>query len=300
MVRSRKTLEAQGSEFDLSREIASMFVLALQRNREGRGSKEEVHEKDSKRMWWTKKERWGGGPTNWGQLACEVYEDEDPSWSPEEKELQVKKKQEAQEEMERFAEVDKSGKDVKVEDLIAGSQTKPEKAGREEREPPKKKNRIEIPDRPRRSGSEDSRGDGERGIGKARTGNGKKKAEGETREGRKVAYVAPSRRRFFKEWQTVRPNGSTWDEKVIWKRIGRPTKLNDSLGETKTEAAPFPDDQFDEIFQVTSVNHHVAIMKMRISKRYLHWLETGEAEKREQGNEEDVLKVWRSQWFDMF
>lgn len=293
------TPEPQGSAFDFSREVASMLLLAIQRDRDGKGTRDEVHEKESEKWWWTKNERWGGGPTKWGQLACEVYEDEDPSWSPEERELQFKKRNKAEEEMERFAEVDASGKDMNVEDLIAVANEKEKRneEGRSERGPPKKRNKMEIPDRPRRApgaGSKDDNKDNSEANGRARGGSGKKRkdSEGEHHDGRRVMYVAPSRRKFYKEWETIRPNASTWDEKMIHRRVGRPTSSEMKQSEGGGE--------WDEVFQVTSVNHHVAIMKMRISKRYLHWLETGEADKREEGGEDDILRIWRSEWFDMF
>ena len=44
------TLDRQGSAFDFSREVASMLVLALQRNREGKGTREVVHEKESRNL----------------------------------------------------------------------------------------------------------------------------------------------------------------------------------------------------------------------------------------------------------
>ena len=297
--------EPQGPAFDLSREIASMLFLAMQRNREAKGSREEVHEKETEKWWWTKNERWGGGPTKWGQLACDVYEDEDPSWSPEERELQLKKRKEAEEEMQRFAEVDAHGKDVKVEDLIAGAKEKEksgdDRSGRSERGPPKKKNRVDIPDRPRKTaenGNGEKDGDGKTTNSKSKAGSGKrsKDSDPEYHEGRRVMYIPPTRKKFFKEWQTVRPNGSTWDEKMIHRRIGRPTTASHSEEDEQANG----DGEWDEVYQVTSVNHHVAIMKMRISKRYLQWLETGDVEKRDEGGEEDKLKVWRSEWFDMF
>ena len=79
---------------------------------------------------------------------------------------------------------------------------------------------------------------------------------------------------------------------MIHRRIGRPTV---NAAERQGDSG-----EWDEVFQVTSVNHHIAIMKMRISKRYLHWLETGEAEKKEEVSEQDILRIWRSGWFDMF
>ena len=293
------TPEPQGSAFDFSREVASMLFLAMQRDRDGKGTRDEVHEKESEEWWWTKNERWGGGPTKWGQLACELYEDEDPSWSAEERELQFKKREKAEEEMKRFAGVDASGKGMGVEDLIAVADQKEQRneEGRSERGPPKKRNKMEIPNRARRApgaGGKDDNKDDSEANGTARGGSGKKRkdSEGEHHEGRRVMYVAPSRKKFYKEWETIRPNASTWDEKMIPRRVGRPES-----SEIKQSEA---DGEWDEVFQVTSVNHHVAIMKMRISKRYLHWLETGEADQREEGGEDDILRIWRSEWFDMF
>ena len=298
LARERDALDRQGSAFDFSRELASMLALALQRSREGKNSRDEAHEKESEKWWWTKNERWGGGPTKWGQLACEYYEDEDPSWSSEERKLQFKKRREAEEEMQRFAESDARGNDLNVEDLIASTKEneKPDHGGRSERGPPKKRNKMEIPDRPRRAADNGSKHDNNNSSntdGRARGGKEKKRKDSEEHhEGRRVMYVAPSRKKFYKEWETIRPNPSMWDEKMIHRRIGRPSPTDAEKGSANGD--------WDEVFQVTSVNHHVAIMKMRISKRYLHWLETGEAEKREESGEDDILRIWRSEWFDMF
>ena len=292
------TPDRQGSAFDFSREIASMLALAMQRSHEGKGPRDEAHEKESEKWWWTKNVRWGGGPTKWGQLACEYYEDEDPSWSSEERQLQFKKRKEAEEEMQRFAESGAKGNDLNVEDLIAGKKQKEksDEGGRSERGPPKKRNKMEIPDRPRRAadnGSKDDNSNNNQANGRTREGSGKKRKDSEEhREGRRVMYIAPSRKKFYKEWETIRPNASTWDEKMIHRRIGRPSQSDPDKASANED--------WDEVFQVTSVNHHVAIMKMRISKRYLHWLETGEAEQRGEGGEDDILRIWRSEWFDMF
>lgn len=264
------TKEVFGETVDLAREIGSLLTLALQRNRQDKGTKEDAHVRQSEKWWWAKGKRWGGAEPKWGNLACEIYEDEDPSWSPEERELQMRKRTEAEEELRRLSASAAEGKSIDVDDLLSEKQDENEN---KDAGPPKKKNRTasNLVERTRREPGNPN-DNGKRGQGEER---------GEMKEGRRLMYVAPMRRRWYKEWETIRPNASTWDDKMIHRRLGAQGK------------------DFDCVYQVSCVNHHAALMRMDISKRYLHWLETGEAEPKDV-SDEDVLKVQRSRWFDLF
>lgn len=55
---------------------------------------------------------------------------------------------------------------------------------------------------------------------------------------------------------------------------------------------------------VTSVNHHVALIRMRVSSEYLEWIESGQ-EVADEGAvdpnmKKNVLHIERSTWHDMF
>lgn len=244
-----------GEKFDLFREIGCMLILASQRHREGK-YKSSFSGAD---RWWVTQPRWGGGPLKWGQLASEVFEDEDPSWSPEERKLQEEKRQ-------REANQKSQTKNIKLEtisidDLMANNApTLPRVPGEPLQEPRKKK--LRSLDRP--PGKED-----------------------ETRDGRRLMYVPQFRKKWYQDWQKLRPNTSMWDDKIIYKRIG---KAEDS--------------QFDDIYMVTSVNHHVALVHMKVSSEYLEWIESGQ-EVPEDGaaswdTKKNVLYVERSSWHDLF
>ena len=316
--------DVHGAAFDFGREMACMLCVAMQRNREGRESKEVNMQRESER-WWVKEKRWGGGEVKWGMLPFEVYEDEDPSWSSEERELQVKKRREAEEEMKKMPEAigGAGGRELNVDDLMAGKKEgvsektamSPAKAmadidasdsGRSERGPPKKKNRVDIPTRSNPQPSDtanpesghDENTSRSHAKGTLRVSSRKKKEDKEQfHEGRRVMYVPPMKKRWYKDWQELKPNASTWDDKMIYKRVGKASQSED---EGVRGGDGSREEEWDEVYQVSSINHHVAIMKMRISKRYLQWLETGDVEKRDDGREDDCLKVWRTKWFDMF
>lgn len=174
-----------GEKYDLFREVSGLLMLAKQRAREGQTQSKEPNQDH----WWAIRHRWGGGPTRWGQLACEVFEDDDPSWSPEERRLQLDKRTKEDQDRQR-TDVLATATDLnnlKPEDLISMKT-----ASTSER--PKKK----------KKGSDDS------------------KDRAEYMDGRRLMFTAPIRRKWYQEWTKVRPNSSTWDEKFIYKRIGMP------------------------------------------------------------------------------
>lgn len=247
-----------GDRFDLLREVGCLLILAAQRAREGK-SKDSYSGADK---WWVTEKRFGGGPLKWGQLASEVYEDEDPSWSPEEKKLREEKRQREAEEKEKG----KNGKEpinsaqIGIDDLMANNApTLPNIPGEPLSGPRKKK--LRSLDRP---------------PGK----------EEEIKDGRRVMYVPPFRRKWYQDWQKLKPNTPLWDDKIIYKHIG------------KRDTS-----EYDDIYMISSVNHHVALLKMRVHPDYLAWLEDGKAVPQEEGEDglrRDVLYVQRSNWYDMF
>lgn len=245
-----------GQKFDLFREIGCLLILAQQRDREGR--KKEAYSGSDK--WWTTQKRFGGGKMAWGQLASEGYEDEDPSWSPAEKILQEQKRQKEQDlRMNGTAGMALvSATDV---DAIMASNAPvlTSKPGDPLTNSPKKK-KLRSLDRP---------------PGK----------EEEIRDGRRLMYVPPFKKRWYQEWQKLRPNTPTWDDKIVYKHIGKGK-----------------DTEFDELYMLSSVNHHLALVKMKVHPEYLEWLESGHKVIAEEvdGFRRDVVYVERGKWFDMF
>lgn len=246
-----------GERFDLFREVGCMLILACQRNREG---KDKIDFSGANK-WWVEKPRWGNGPVNWGQIAIEAYEDEDPSWSPEEKKIQEEKRIREIEQKER-------GKDVKdlltgakmgVDELMANNAPSLQPKPGDPFSGPRKK-KLRSLDRP---------------PGK----------EEELRDGRKLMYVPPFKKKWYQDWQKLRPNTPMWDDKVMYKHIGRAE-----------------DAGFDDIYMLTCVNHHIALVRMRVHPEYLDWIENGHdvTSDKVEGLRKDVLHVQRSTWYNMF
>lgn len=248
-----------GERYDLFREIGAMLILATQRERAGK-SKETVSGADK---WWVTEKRWGNGPLKWGQLAYEIYEDEDPSWGPQEKQLQDEKRQKEANEREKGKGVDAllsgAATTPSVDELMANNAPLLPAIPGEPLGGPRKKKLRSL----------------ERPPGK----------EDETKDGRRLMYVPPFRKKWYQDWQKLRPNTPMWDDKIIYKHTG------------KAENA-----EFDDIYMVTSVNHHVALLRMRVHPSYIAWLELGleASEESVEGLRKDVLHVQRSEWFDMF
>lgn len=254
------TSDILGERFDLFREVGCLLLLAKQRSREGKKPVQHPTEHE----WWASKARWGCGETKWGQLASEVFEDEDPSWSPEEALLQ-KKKRDQEEEQERLAEAAATAdlKNLRTDDLIANRSPSGER--------PKKKKR-----------SGDGSGNG-----------GKSGSKIEYKDGKRVMFTPPIRRKWYQDWTKIRPNAPTWDDKVIYRRIGQKSKEDGGDG-------------WDEVFLLSAANHHICMLKMQVHEEYLEWLEKGEEVQVQDGgvNEEqrkrNVLYVSRSRWYDLF
>ncbi|KEF61637.1 uncharacterized protein A1O9_03205 [Exophiala aquamarina CBS 119918] len=248
-----------GERFDLFREVGCLLLLAKQRSREGK----DPAPVPAEHQWWASKVRWGGGETRWGQLANEVYEDEDPSWSPEEALLQ-KLKRDKDEEQERQEEAAAAAdlKNLRTDDLIADTSTSGER--------PKKK---------KRSGE----GNGTRGKGGVKV---------EYKDGKRVMFTQPIRRKWYQDWTKIRPNALAWDEKVIYRKIGQQSKEDGGNG-------------WDDVYLLSAVNHHVCLMRLSVHEDYLEWLETGktvhpDGNASEGQRQPHVLYVSRSNWYDLF
>jgi len=247
-----------GERFDFFREIGCMLILAAQRAREGK-SKDSYSGADK---WWVTEKRFGNGPLKWGQLAIEAYQDEDPSWSPEEKKLQEEKRRREAQEKENGKNVKEpfNSATIRIDDLMANNAPSMSNVPGEPLSGPRKKKLRSL----------------ERPPGK----------EEEVRDGRKLMYVPPFRQKWYTDWLKLKPNTPVWDDKIIYKHIGQ----RDTS-------------EWDDIYMVSSVNHHVALLRMRVHPDYLAWVESGKEvpqEEMENGMRRDVVYVQRSTWYDMF
>ncbi|KAH6649624.1 hypothetical protein F5144DRAFT_479090 [Chaetomium tenue] len=87
---------------------------------------------------------------------------------------------------------------------------------------------------------------------------------------------------MYDNYRMVRQPKSTWDKKTRYEAIGRARGVD-----------------YDDVFVVSTVLHHVSIVRMRVPDRLLAVL-SGEAEDNGGGRSWGRLEVWRSPWFDFF
>ncbi|KAL5606427.1 hypothetical protein BROUX41_002843 [Berkeleyomyces rouxiae] len=93
-----------------------------------------------------------------------------------------------------------------------------------------------------------------------------------------VKRVKKTTQSIYDSYRQVRPPSSTWDAKTKYQAIGR-----------------IPGAQFDDIFMVSGLFHHISIVRIRVPQTLLHMLE-GNVEQVDYGK----LKMWRSKWYDLF
>ncbi|CAI4214621.1 unnamed protein product [Parascedosporium putredinis] len=85
----------------------------------------------------------------------------------------------------------------------------------------------------------------------------------------------------YDNYRMVRPPAFSWDKKTRYEAIGRPSGGAD----------------YDDIFVISSLFHHVSVLRLRVPKRLLEVLD---------GADEDTAKswgdlvLWRSKWYDFF
>jgi hypothetical protein len=98
-------------------------------------------------------------------------------------------------------------------------------------------------------------------------------------------------------WKLIQPGSRLWDDQRVYMRIGKEQPQSGvSLAET-----------FDNVFLVSSMNHHVSILRMRVSDRYLAWLQGGRGqdesileESLQAQGKAGLLQLWRTKWYDLF
>jgi len=92
---------------------------------------------------------------------------------------------------------------------------------------------------------------------------------------------------MYDNYRMVRPPASTWDKKTRYEAIGRARGAD-----------------YDDIFVVSALLHHVSIVRMRVPDRLLAVLagEVDDTATEGRGGERSwgKLEVWRSPWFDFF
>lgn len=85
-------------------------------------------------------------------------------------------------------------------------------------------------------------------------------------------------------WKVLKPGSGIWDPRIAYEAIGKDRSV-----------------EWDEIFMVSSLNHHISILKMRIHPSYLQYLTEGTLPTQ---HPSDPLwaspKLQRTRWFDFF
>jgi len=267
---------------DLAREVGVMLLLAQERAREG---KEPVKPGEGK--WWTVTPRWGGGPG--GLMENEVL--------PEQQLNEIK---------------ETSTPPLRMDDAILQpssnppnpATTPPQEHLQHSSPRPKRKANAEDPTAPPASSS---------------NSNSSSSSSSNTKNSVPHKRSSTSKPALAEKWKTLRPSPSIWDPKMRYMRIGKPTPLN-----PPSTTAADPDagsntaakGEEDAIITLSCINHHVALLGMRVSDRYLAWLAGEEAEselKPHQAAHAQVeaqpnaqaggmggLVLRRTRWFDLF
>ncbi|PGH15149.1 hypothetical protein AJ80_05661 [Polytolypa hystricis UAMH7299] len=94
------------------------------------------------------------------------------------------------------------------------------------------------------------------------------------------------------KWRLLQPGPSLWDKKMRYMQIGKDK-----------------DSPFDDIFMLSSINHHFAIIHLRVHRNYLEWLKSGKSDFPDEttmmttsGSDNPpwyAIKLRRTKWFDL-
>ncbi|CBY01865.1 hypothetical protein LEMA_P006520.1 [Plenodomus lingam JN3] len=85
-------------------------------------------------------------------------------------------------------------------------------------------------------------------------------------------------------WKTLKAGNPLWDPKVVYEAIGK-HKGSD----------------YDDVFMVSSLNHHISIIKLQVHRCYLHYITEGKLpDNVPAGTDWCSPKFQRTRWFDLF
>lgn len=82
---------------------------------------------------------------------------------------------------------------------------------------------------------------------------------------------------IYDNYRKLNPPASTWDRKARYEAIGK-----------------IPGAAYDDVFLVSSLNHHISIVRVRVPERLLDTLDGHE------GEGWGRMMMWRSRWYDLF
>lgn len=83
---------------------------------------------------------------------------------------------------------------------------------------------------------------------------------------------------IYENYRRMNPPGPTWDRKARYCAIGKE-----------------PGSGFDDVFMLSSLNHHICIVRARVPEKLLDVLDGSE----DVGGWEKVV-IWRSKWYDLY
>jgi hypothetical protein len=109
-------------------------------------------------------------------------------------------------------------------------------------------------------------------------GNGEDETSSPAGTGPSPARKKTKKMSLYDNYRNVRPPSSTWDRKTKYMAIGKPAALD-----------------YDDIFLLSCLNHHISIVRVRVPLQLLHELEG----QKPAGSRERCV-MWRSKWYDMF
>ncbi|KAL6852803.1 hypothetical protein ACO1O0_007351 [Amphichorda felina] len=101
-------------------------------------------------------------------------------------------------------------------------------------------------------------------------------------DGRPMAKKPRKNMSIYDNYRMVRPPSTTWDKKARYEAIGKQSGAD-----------------YDDVFVVSSLFHHISILRVRVPARLLEVLDGSpepDLTKRSWGG----VQAWRSPWFDMF
>ncbi|KAL1982352.1 hypothetical protein VTN96DRAFT_1383 [Rasamsonia emersonii] len=88
------------------------------------------------------------------------------------------------------------------------------------------------------------------------------------------------------KWKTLQAGPSLWDKKMRYMQIGKPKNS-----------------PFDDIYMISSINHHVSIVHLRVHRRYLDYITHGKSDFHEESGSSDqpwyALSLRRTRWYDL-
>ncbi|KAJ9664830.1 hypothetical protein H2201_005051 [Coniosporium apollinis] len=164
--------------------------------------------------------------------------------------------------------------------------------GREERKPGAGKWWVERPRWGGGAGGELGEGRGEEEVSRAGEGDAGDAEEKEGKEGerekraRRIMGVREKKKKVsaIDAWKALRPGSGFWDPRVEYKAVGKSKES-----------------EWDEVFLVSSLNHHISMLKLRVHAAYLDYLIEGTFPATRPSDPDWCSpQLSRTRWYDLF